>query len=330
MIRIQKAGYHGIYLPDYRIGFDYSGPHADHYFVSHAHADHMPRSAKIEAYATPPTAEFLKLRGFKGTVKPLPFHKKVETPHATVRFFPAGHILGSAMTYVETEEGSVLYTGDYRIPAAAGTEGFEIPEQVDHFITEATFGMPLYRWPEREELDSMMSNFALDSLEDGFTPVFLGYSLGKSQEIMHILSELDHPMQVHGAGHKLCPVYEKYGINLGPYEAYDRDTAKGKILITPSSGLGSGFASGISKKRIAYCSGWAALESRRTQLTVDRLIPLSDHLDFFELMKLCRRLEPKKVYITHTPNPKVLQHFLMRHRIPSTFLDAQTQTDAED
>lgn len=330
MIRIQKAGYHGIYLPDYRIGFDYSGPHADYYFVSHAHADHMPRSARIEAYATPPTAEFLRLRGFKGTVKPLPFYEKVETPRATVRFFPAGHILGSAMTYVETEEGTVLYTGDYRTPAAAGTEGFEMPEPVDHFITEATFGMPIYRWPEREELDAMIRNFALDALDGGYTPVFLGYSLGKSQEIMHILSELNHPMQVHGAGHKLCPVYEKYGINLGSYEAYDRDTAEGKILITPSSGLGNGLASNISKKRIAYCSGWATLESRRTQLTVDRLIPLSDHLDFFELMKLCRRLEPEKVYITHTPNPKILQHFLRRHRVPSTFLDAKTQTDAED
>jgi putative mRNA 3-end processing factor len=91
------------------------------------------------------------------------------------------------------------------------------------------------------------------------------------------------------------------------------------VLIAPSSALAAGFASNVKKKKIAYCSGWAALESRRTQLNVDKMIPLSDHIDFFELVSLCKKIDPEKVYITHTPNPQVLQHFLDNEGIKSEF-----------
>ena len=141
---------------------------------------------------------------------------------------------------------------------------------------------------------------------------------------MHLLAPLNHPLMIHGAGFKLCPVYEKHGIDLGNYSAYNHEECKDKILITPSSALSKGFASNLSKTRIAYCSGWAANESRRTQLTVDKMIPISDHLDFFELIRFCKELSPKKVYITHTPNPDVVQHYLTNEKIDSAFLNFET------
>jgi len=328
MLQITKAGYHGILLPQLGIGLDYSGNNADHIFISHAHADHMPRNRKLTVHATPPTAEFMKKRGFSGIVNKIKFGESMETEQARITLFPAGHILGSAMIFVESEFGNLLYTGDYRTPPSPATEGFELPAaRIDYFITEATFGLPIYKWKSHEELAAEIRDFADGCLQESYTPVFLAYNLGKAQELMYLLKDLDRPMQIHGAGYKLCSVYEKYGFPLGQYESYDRNTCEGKILLTPSSALNNGFASNVKKKRIAYCSGWAAMESRRTQLTVDKLIPISDHLDFFELIRLCEKIRPKKVFVTHTPNPDVVQHYLHERGIESTFLDLEVKEE---
>lgn len=329
MLKITKAGNHGILLPQLGIGLDYSGKQAEHVFVSHGHADHIPWSSNAKAvYATPPTKKFMNLRGAKYEVLELPFKQSIETENARVTFYPAGHILGSAMTFVESDFGNLLYTGDYRTPPSPATEGFELPDtQIDSFITEATFSLPVYRWADYEELKAEINGFAQSALDEGYTPVFLAYNLGKAQEIMHLAKDLNHAMQIHGAGFKLCDVYEEEGIGLGNYKTYDRETCEGKILICPSSAINNGFASNVSKKRIAYCSGWATMESRRSQLTVDKLIPISDHLDFFELISLCEQLHPKMTYITHTPNPDVVKHYLSQRNIPSQFLDMEIERD---
>jgi putative mRNA 3-end processing factor len=324
MVKITKAGYHGILLPELKIGLDYSGTKADHIFISHAHADHMPRNRKLTVYSTRPTAKLMRLRGFSGDIIEMEFGEPLETDHARITLYPAGHILGSAMTFIESDEGSVLYTGDYRTPPSPASEGFQLPDaRVDQFITEATFSLPIYKWKSHDELGEQIRKFARETLYEGYTPIFMAYNLGKAQELMWFLKDLDHPIQIHGAGFKLCSVYEEEGFDLGNYETYDRDTCEGNILIAPSSAPDSGFASNVKKIRTAYCSGWASSEARRTQLTADELIPLSDHLDFFELIDLCEQLSPEKVWITHTPNPKVVQHFLDQRNIRSGFLDLE-------
>lgn len=327
MINITKAAYHGILLPQLNIGFDYSGPDAGHIFISHAHADHMPRDRSAGVYCTENTYKLMLKRGYSGQATILEFGQPLELPDAIVTLYPAGHILGSAMVYMESKQGSVLYTGDYRTPPSPASEGFKCPEKVDHFITEATFGLPVYKWDSHKVLADEVRSFARNTLNEGYTPVFLAYNLGKAQEVMHMLAPTGLPVQIHGAGFKLCEVYDEAGIDLGNYETYDRDTCEGKVLITPNSGLNSGFASNVKQKRLAYCSGWAARESSRTQLTVDKLIPLSDHLDFFELINLCRKLNPQKVHITHTPNAEVVQHYLDDMDIQSRFLDLEMETD---
>jgi putative mRNA 3-end processing factor len=326
-MKITKAGYHGIMLPDLDISFDCSGANARHTFISHAHADHMPRDRSTSVYCSPNTLKLMQRRGYKGQATTLDFGESLETDRARITLYPAGHILGSAMVFVESDDGSVLYTGDYRTPPSPASEGFEIPEQVDHFITEATFGLPIYKWDSHEKLAEEVRSFASSTLEDDYTPVFLAYNLGKAQEVMHMLAPLDHPVQIHGAGYKMCDVYEEAGIELGNYESYDRDTCEGNILITTTSAINNGFASNVRKKRIAYCSGWATREASRSQLTAHKLIPLSDHLDFFELIRLCEELNPLKVHITHTPNADVVQHYLDERNINSRFLDTEVDED---
>ncbi|MBN2732423.1 MAG: hypothetical protein JXR26_08350 [Balneolaceae bacterium] len=320
-MNILKAGYNGILLPDYNIGFDFSSPQAQHIFISHAHSDHMPYKSNKPVYCTRNTFRLMQKRGYKDEARVLNFGEPLQLGNAQATLFPAGHILGSAMIYIETDEGSVLYTGDYRTPPSPATEGFKCPKQVDHFITEATFSLPVYKWASYDKITDDVQQFAIQTLDEGYTPVFLAYNLGKAQEVMHMLAPTGLPVQIHGAGYKLCDVYEEAGIDLGKYEAYDRDTCEGKILVTTNSAINNGFASNVKKKRLAYCSGWATHEASRTQLTVDKLIPLSDHLDFFELIHLCKKLNPQKVYITHTPNADVVQHYLNELNITSCFLD---------
>lgn len=326
-MRLKKAGYQGIYLPDFGIAMDGTHPDAEYTFVTHAHADHMHRNRSVHTFATGPTLSLMRLRGFQGDSTSLDFGSTFETDRFKVTLYPAGHILGSAMIFVDTDQGSLLYTGDYKTPPSPASEGFLAPEKADYLITEATFGLPIYKWKPQDELEDEIRSFAKSALENEYTPVFLGYNLGKAQEIMHILAPLNHPVMIHGAGYKLCKVYDEEGIDLGPYQAYDRDTCEGKILVCPSSALSNGFASNVKKKRIAYCSGWAALEARRTQLTVDKLIPLSDHLDFYTLIDFCESLSPKKVYITHTPNPDVVKHFLDEREINSNFLNVEMDVE---
>ena len=326
-MNIVKAGYNGILLPDYNIGFDFSTPDADHIFISHAHSDHMPYRSKTPVQCTGNTYKLMQLRGYKDEARVVEFGETVSLPNADITLYPAGHILGSAMIYVETDEGSVLYTGDYRTPPSPATEGFVCPDQVDYFITEATFSLPIYKWPSYDMLIKEVQQFAIQSLDDGYTPVFLAYNLGKAQEVMHMLASTGLPVQIHGAGYKLCDVYEEADIDLGNYESYNSDTCEGKILITTNSAINNGFASSVRKKRLAYCSGWAIRESSRSQLTVHKLIPLSDHLDFFELIKLCKKLHPKEVLITHTPNASVVRHYLDELNIKSQFLDLETEAD---
>lgn len=269
----------------------------------------------------------MQRRGYDGKANILNFYDPLDIGNARITLYPAGHILGSAMIFVESDMGSILYTGDYRTPPSPASEGFDIPDHADHFITEATFGLPIYKWDAHEKLAEEIRNFASETLNDGYTPIFLAYNLGKAQEVMHMLAPLQHPVQIHGAGYKMCDVYEEAGIDLGHYELYDHKTCKDKILITTRSALNNGFASNVHKKRIAYCSGWATREASRTQITVDKLIPLSDHLDFFELIRLCEELNPQKVYITHTPNANVVQHYLNQRDINSVFLDMEIEED---
>lgn len=330
MYRFESAGGHGIYLPDLKLSLDNSHPDAEWVFVSHAHADHLPRDRRSRVLATRTTHRFMKLRGFKGECRELAFGERLSFGSFDITLYPAGHILGSAMILVESDAGRLLYTGDTKTPASPTSEGFDLPEEVDELIIEATFGLPIYKWKPVAEIQSQMQRFALQSLEDGETPIFLGYNLGKAQEILHLLAPLGLPMQIHGGGFPFCEVYQEEGFDLGNVTAYDRASCEGSILVAPSSALGSGFASNVSRTKVALCSGWAGTEARRTQMNLDAGFALSDHLDFFELLEVCGKLAPKQIYITHTPNPAVVQHFLEKEGLKASFLDLsplQEETD---
>jgi putative mRNA 3-end processing factor len=310
MIRFRKTSNSGFYLPDHKLALDCSHKEAQYFIISHAHSDHMPQNRKVPVYCSRPTLKFMQKRGYAGKSEILRFFEPLDLGSLRITLYPAGHILGSAMIFIESDEGTLLYTGDCKTPPSPASEGFRLPENIDHLIIEGTFGLPIYRWKPIEEIAADIRNFAVRTLNENCTPVFLAYNLGKAQEIMHLLAPCNHPVQIHKDGYKLCSVYEEEGIDLGRYEEYNAETCAGKILITPSTALSKGFASEISNKQIVYCSGWAAAELIRKRSSADYWITLSDHLDFFELIKVCKQISPEKVTITHSPNPEVILHYL--------------------
>lgn len=328
ILQLKNLGYHGIYLPEAGLLLDGSGVDAPT-VITHAHADHVPRDRKRTVYASPATAALMRARGHSGGIEELPFGQTVSLPDtARTKFtlYPAGHILGSAMVFVETDQGSLLYTGDCRVPPSPASEGFQLPDaRVDYLIIEATFALPIYKWQPHTSLFRQIRDFAISTLSDGETPVFLCYNLGKAQEVMHALASCDPPVtvQIHGAGEKLCRVYEDFGVDLGRWGAYDRETLPGKVLIAPSSTLESPMIRNLRKRRIAYVSGWAALEARASQLLADALIPLSDHLDFFQLLDVCRKLAPRHAWLTHSPDPTVALHYLQQEGFSCSSLDKE-------
>jgi len=341
-LQINNMGYHGIYLPEANLLLDGSGVDAPT-FITHAHADHVPRDRHQPVFASPATAALMRARGHSGPIEEIPFGETMSLPgsgtrksgdkksgHTRVTLFPAGHILGSAMVFVETDWGSLLYTGDCRVPPSPTSEGFQLPDaQVDYLIIEATFALPIYKWQPHETLFDQIRAFATESLSDGDTPILLCYNLGKAQEVMYALASCDPPIsvQIHGGGEKLCRVYEDFGIDLGRWEPYNGENQPGKVLITPSSTLESPMIRNLRKRHIAYVSGWASLEARASQLLADTLIPLSDHLDFFELLDVCRTLKPRHTWLTHSPDPTVALHYLQQEGFSCSSLEAERADD---
>lgn len=305
---------HGIVLPQLGIGLDTRFAKQEISIISHAHSDHVPQKAQNPVWATSATIDLILARGFKGEFRKLDFFKPYKTSNSTITLFPAGHILGSAMIFIESDFGNLLYTGDFRFPASPVTEGCFFPEKpIDIFIAEATFGLPIYKWKPYEELKTQIISFAQQNLEKDITPIFMAYNLGKGQELMHILASASIPMQIHEAGFPLSKIFEIYGFSLGVFEVLNPKTSKNKALIMPANFVSQPNIKSIKKKKIAYVSGWAALENKTKTMQIDERIVLSDHVDFYELLKIVGQLKPTKTYITHSPNPEMVCYFLKKN-----------------
>lgn len=292
----------GFLLPELKLGLDVSRPIDSDVVISHAHGDHMPKNKNMHVVSTPATAALLRARGFRGGLTGLGFHQPVELERCRVTLYPAGHILGSAMVHVESDAGSILYTGDFKSPPSPTSDGFAYPTNVDLLITEATFGLPIYKWEPHEVLFEQIREFAKTTLEDGITPVFYGYSLGKTQEILHALAPLGLTSQVYHAAYPLCKIYEDFGVDLGSYERYDERTVAGKIVVCPQGSLQ------VDNARTAMVSGWAALASRTKRSGSHAHIPLSDHADYFELMRFIEAVNPKELRVVHSPDSSVVDY----------------------
>jgi Cft2 family RNA processing exonuclease len=291
----------GIYLPEIDLWLDNTQP-CSATWISHAHSDHA-RGCHGQVIGTPATLRIYRMRLWMADnqpeprMSPLNFGECMPWNGAKLTAYKASHILGAAQVLVEFGGERLVYTGDIKLRSPLAGDTTEVAP-CDHLIVESTFGLPIYKLLAREIAAERIIRFARECFDNGETPAFTGYPLGRGQEIVHVLSNAGFCTAVHGAIAKYIPVYESYGYQFPNWEPYAAKAIGGKALVVVPDHGRVLEASGKNVRR-AYVSGWAALDNARARGGAEELIPYSDHADFDELLELVERTGAKHVDVVH-------------------------------
>ncbi|MDX2111484.1 MAG: MBL fold metallo-hydrolase [Verrucomicrobiota bacterium] len=306
---------HGIFLP--QIGWHLDAPKpVARSFISHAHSDHV-ANHKV-AICTPATARLFQARTrSKSKLREIPFGETVLLgttsldAETRVTLLPAGHIFGSAQWLAENEHGRLLYTGDFKLAQGLSAETCATP-RADTLIMETTFGVPRYAFPPQAEVLAALRQFCHQSIAEGAVPILLGYSLGKSQELLRALDGVGLPIMLHPQSLEMTRVYEMLGMQFPHYKPLDTDSAAGHVIICPPQAAQSEWIERINPRRTATITGWAIDTSTRYRSRVDAAFALSDHADFKDLLRFVDLVQPKVVYTVHGFAQEFAQ--TLRHR----------------
>lgn len=273
--------------------------------VTHAHADHA-RAGSEKVLATRQTLDIMRLRSgpdFAGTSQAAGYGEPVAIDGVTVTFHPAGHVLGSAQIAVEAGGLRIVVSGDYKRQADPTCANFE-PVACDVFITEATFGLPVFTHPpDTGEISRLLTSL---SLFPERTHLVGAYALGKAQRVIRLLRQAgyERPVPVHGALTKLCAYYREQGIDLGPLEPATADGAPrgsfaGEIVVGPPAASADRWSRRFADPLTVFASGWMRIRQRARQRGVELPLIISDHADWRELTDTIRETGASEVWVTH-------------------------------
>lgn len=267
-------------------------------FVSHAHSDHTGRHPWV--LCTPATARLMQERmgGDPPEVLALDYGQRRDFDGWSATLLPAGHVLGSAQLFFESGEGTLLYTGDFKLREGFSAERAEACE-AETLIMETTYGLPHYRFPPSGETLAEILKFCVETLEEGGVPILLGYALGKAQEILAALAGAGFSIMVHPSIGKFVKIYQEFGVTFPPFEELDAARAEGHVLICPPGANGSRLLNQIPHRRVAALTGWAMDPGAWRRLQVHAAFPLSDHADYNDLLRHVEAVKPKRVLTLH-------------------------------
>lgn len=274
----------------------------DRAVITHGHADHA-RAGHGAVLATHETLAIMRERygaDFAGRIQPLAYGERLAVGDVELSLAPAGHVLGSAQATVRHRGITVTASGDYKRRRDPTCTPFELV-QSDVFITEATFGLPVFRHPpDTQEIARL-----LQSVRQFPERAHLvgAYALGKAQRVIRLLREAgyDETIYVHGALERLNRLYEQFGVALGPLAAATGSKADfaGRIIIAPPSALADRWSRRFPDPVLAFASGWMSVRARARQRGVELPLVLSDHADWDELTATLAELSPEEIWITH-------------------------------
>jgi len=287
----------GLELPEHELWLD---PHdaKAFAFVSHAHSDHV--AAHREVIVSRGTAALMRERiGARRVEHVLEFGEARAFRGCAITLIPAGHIFGSAQSFVESDAGTLLYTGDFKLRPSLSAEPAEW-RHAETLIMETTYGLPRYTMPPTVETIARMIDFCREALEEDAVPVLLGYSLGKSQEILCALDAAGLTPMLHDSVFRLTQVYRKLrpGFPCG-YERYDPRQIAGKVLVCPPGAARSRMVTQFKRRRVAALTGWALDPGAIYRYQCDAIFPLTDHADYPDLIRYVELVQPKRVLTLH-------------------------------
>jgi putative mRNA 3-end processing factor len=292
----------GLYCP---LGGFYIDPwrpaSGDRAIITHAHSDHARWGASDYLCAQSGVAVLLARLG-NVQVTGVPFGEVRDIGDVRVSLHPAGHVLGSAMVRVEHKGEVWVVSGDYKTQRDCSGELME-PVACHTFITESTFGLPIYRWQSRENVGDQINAWWASNASEGATSIVYAYALGKAQSVLALLNPSVGPIYVHGAVEKFLPIYAAAGVKLPACERADKTNVKaaiGKaIIIAPPGADNSAWARKFGERREAFASGWMRVRGPRRRRGVDRGFVLSDHADWPGLLATIRATGATRVGVTH-------------------------------
>lgn len=290
----------GIYCPQADVYIDPWKP-VKNAIITHGHSDHA-RWGNKHYLCHRLSKEILKLRlGREISIQTLEYSETSFINGVQISLHPAGHIIGSAQVRLEYKGEVWVVSGDYKVFNDGVSSSFE-PVKCNSFITESTFGLPVYDFCPFEEIYSEINTWWSKNVEDGFQSVIIGYSLGKAQNILAHLDPSIGKVFVHGAVANVNDAFRLSEIDFQGEritELTTKASLKGAIIVAPMSAIASPWLRKFQPYRIAVCSGWMALRGARRRYGVDKGFVLSDHCDFKQLNYAVQETGAENVYVTH-------------------------------
>lgn len=271
--------------------------------ITHGHSDHA-RTGHRHYLAHIDSEGTLRTRlGEDITLQTLPYGQAIEHHGVRISLHPAGHVLGSAQVRLEHGGRVWVASGDYKTGADGTCPPFE-PVRCDTFITESTFGLPIYRWPSQEELFADINAWWRANAAEGRPSVMLCYAFGKAQRILHGVDPSIGPIVVHGAVEPLNRVYRAAGVRLPPTLRATDPEVNAKLLqtalvVAPPSAQGTPWMRRFPRHADAFASGWMQLRGTRRRRGVDRGFVMSDHADWPGLQSAIGATGAERVFVTH-------------------------------
>ena len=290
----------GLYCPKADVYLDPWKP-VKKAILSHGHADHA-RWGSSSYLCTPTAAPVIKYRLGEINLETLPFGEEKLINGVSFSFHPAGHILGSAQIKVSYKGEIVVFSGDYKTANDGFSEAFE-PVKCHTFITESTFGLPVYHWQDQKWVFNEMEEWCKNNRNNGQLSILYGYSLGKAQRILQGLPESVGPIFTHSTIEAVLNVMRNQGVSLKNTIPVNEHLTRAELLsgviIAPPAVQNSNWLKKFEPIRNGVVSGWMALRGARRRRNADKGFVLSDHADWDGLNEAISLTGAENIFVTH-------------------------------
>ena len=300
--------------------------------ITHAHADHARSGCGRYLCAAPGKLVMRSRLGSTSPIDTLRHGERTTFNGVTVSLHPAGHVLGSAQVRVEHRGQVWVVSGDYKTALDPTCTPFE-PVTCDVFVTESTFGLPIYRWPAPDTIATEINAWWRANQAQGKTSVLLAYALGKAQRLAAMVDPSIGPIYGHGAVMKLVRAYRDSGVRLpsiDPVPPRAKRVGQGRALvITPASAAASGWLRAFGEVSIAQASGWMTVRGLRRRRGFEQGFVLSDHADFPGLVSAVEATGARRVLVTHGSS-ETFARFLRGRGLDATILHTRFAGEQAD
>lgn len=290
----------GLYCPQGQFYIDPWGA-VDKAVITHAHSDHARWGSKYYLchHLTKP---ILQLRLGNNNYQSVGWNEPIYINGVKVTLHPAGHIIGSSQIRVEFGGEVWVASGDYKTENDGLSGAFE-PVKCHTFITESTFGLPIYKWKPQTEIYQNIQDWVIDNQSQNHSSVLIAYSLGKAQRVLQAVSKVTDTIFVHGAIWNTHEALINTGIQLPAVKRITPETTKEQlknaVIIAPPSADGTPWMKKFLPYKVGVCSGWMQVRGNARRRNVDGGFSLSDHADWPGLLQAIKATEAEKVYVTH-------------------------------